>query len=71
MALDKAIASGKEHRKPYGKGYGNYPKSVDATCRNHGGCPHCEGNRTYKNRKKLISMMDAIREEENKQKSLN
>lgn len=43
MALDKAIKHGKEHRKPY---YGS--KAFDATCRNHGGCPWCEGNRKHK-----------------------
>lgn len=46
MALDKAITSGKEHRKPY-KG----AKSVDSTCRNHGSCSYCKGNRLYKYRK--------------------
>ena len=53
MALNKAIAAGKEHRKQYvGK---NYCKAVDIRCRNHGGryhgyqCPWCLGNRTYKN----------------------
>lgn len=53
MGLEKAIKHGKEHRKPFGKGYGNYPKSVDPACRNHGGCPVCEGNRTYSYRKML------------------
>ena len=36
MSLDKAIAHGKEKRKPY-----RGAKAVDATCRNHGSCPHC------------------------------
>lgn len=27
-------------------------KRFDKTCRNHGGCPYCEGNRTYSNRKR-------------------
>lgn len=50
MSLEKAIKSGKEHRKEY-KG----AKAVDKTCRNHGGCPWCEGNRTnkYKNLDKI------------------
>lgn len=48
MSLDKAIKSGKEHRKPY-----NFNKSVDPTCRNHGSCPWCYGNRLYKNKKRL------------------
>lgn len=53
MALDKAIKSGKEHRKPY-----RGAKSVDETCRNHGGrrhkrqCPWCLGNRLNKNKQK-------------------
>lgn len=48
--LDKAIKHGKERRKPY-KG----AKSVSGSCRNHGGCPHCENNRVYKNTKNLQS----------------
>jgi hypothetical protein len=42
MSMDKAIESGKEHRKPY-----HGAKAVDKTCRNHGGCPYCEGNRKH------------------------
>ena len=42
MSLDKAIQSGKERRKPYRKS-----KRFDKTCRNHGGCPYCEGNRMH------------------------
>ena len=44
MALDKAIKSGKEHRKPYYK----YCEQIDPSCRNHGGCPWCEANRKHK-----------------------
>lgn len=43
MALDKAIKSGKEHRKPY---HGS--KVFDYSCRNHGSCPYCEQNRKHK-----------------------
>lgn len=46
MSLDKAIKHGKEHRKPYRKA-----KAVDATCRNHGSCPYCRGNRLYQRTK--------------------
>ena len=53
MGLEKAIQHGKEHRKPFGKGYGNFAKSIDMSCRNHGGCPWCEGNMTYKYRKRM------------------
>lgn len=42
MSLDKAINSGKEHRKPYRKS-----KAFDKTCRNHGSCPYCESNRKH------------------------
>lgn len=45
--LDKAIKSGKEHRKSF---YGS--KAIDCSCRNHGTCPYCMGNRLY-NRKKV------------------
>ena len=48
MALHKAIQSGKEHRVEYGTKGQPYCKSVDPSCRNHGGCPWCEGNRTHK-----------------------
>jgi len=29
-------------------------KAVDKSCRNHESCPHCEGNRTYKNKKRKL-----------------
>lgn len=45
--LDKAIRSGKEHRKPF---YGS--KAIDYSCRNHSSCPCCMDNRLY-NRKKI------------------
>jgi hypothetical protein len=43
--LDKAIKSGKEHRKIYRKA-----KAVDRSCRNHGSCSYCERQRTFKKR---------------------
>lgn len=42
MSLEKAILHGKEHKKPY-----RGSKCVDKTCRNHGGCPYCLGNRLH------------------------
>lgn len=48
MSLNKAIASGKEHRKQY-----RGAKAVDCTCRNHGSCDWCKENRLYKNLKRL------------------
>lgn len=47
MSLDKAILTGKEKRKPYRRA-----KAIDHTCRNHGSCPYCEGNRKYAARKR-------------------
>lgn len=49
--LDKAIASGKERRKPY-----RGAKAIDRSCRNHGGCAWCEGNRLHKYRSELARM---------------
>lgn len=43
MSLDKAIEHGKEHRRWIGKK--GYAKSVDTSCRNHGSCEWCKGNR--------------------------
>ena len=42
LSLDKSILHNKEHRRPY---YGS--KAIDKSCRNHGGCGVCEGNRQY------------------------
>lgn len=58
MAMDKAIESGKEHRKPY---YG--PKSIDYSCRNHGSCKRCQMNRQYKYLKKMGKSIDKELEE--------
>ena len=44
MSLDKAIAQGRELRKPY-RGV----KAIDKTCRNHGSCPACSSMRQRKN----------------------
>lgn len=57
MALDKAIVHKKEHRKPY---YGS--KAIDKTCRNHGNCSWCEGNRKYKYLKKSQKALDKYKE---------
>ena len=42
MTLDKAIAHGKSHRKPYRRS-----KRFDQTCRNHGSCSYCRNNRLH------------------------
>jgi hypothetical protein len=46
MSLDKAVHHGKEHRKPY-----RGSKAFDCSCRNHGSCSYCEGNRTLFDKK--------------------
>jgi hypothetical protein len=51
MSLDKAIAHGKEKRKPYYRS-----KDFDPCCRNHNDCPACESNRKHKDRiRRLIA----------------
>ena len=57
MSLDKAIQSGKEHRKQY-KG----AKAIDRTCRNHGSCSWCKSNRQYKYQKVKESMEEQMKE---------
>lgn len=57
MSLDKSIQSGKSHRKPY-----RGAKVIDATCRNHGSCKWCEGNRTHKNDKRELAAEQELRE---------
>jgi len=50
MSLAKAVEHGHEHRKPYRRS-----KRFDRTCRNHGGCPRCEGDRTYAGRRAEVA----------------
>lgn len=54
MSLDKAIESGKEHRKSY-----TGAKAFVKSCRNHGGCSWCKSNRTHKyNKKKVLTKVE-------------
>jgi hypothetical protein len=57
MSLDKAIASGKEHRKPYRRS-GRF----DRTCRPHGSCPYCKHNRFVGVRREEEKALDDINE---------
>lgn len=57
MGLEKAIEAGKEHRKPY-----RNSKAFDISCRNHKGCPWCEGNRLYRTRKEEERARDYVKE---------
>ena len=47
MSLDKAIASGKEHRKQY---YKNSQRFF-GSCRCHGSCDWCRSNRTIQEKR--------------------
>jgi hypothetical protein len=58
MSLDKAIKHKKEKRAPFRKS-----KAFDRTCRNHGKCPYCEGNRTFQSEKEL-QRVESFGEEE-------
>lgn len=57
MSLDKAIAHGKEKRKPY-----RGSRRFDKTCRNHGSCTYCVDNRTYSNRKLADAAQSQLKE---------
>ena len=57
MGLEKAIASGQEHRKPY-----HGAKAVCFNCRNHGTCDYCKGNRLHSARRREAAA-DAQQEE--------
>ena len=58
MSLDKAIESGKELRKKY-----RGSKRIDKTCRNHGGCDYCKGNRLYSTKKAIDAMKERLKGE--------
>lgn len=55
--LNKAIAAGKEHRKPY---YDT--RRFDCNCRNHGSCEWCQANRLYKFIRKEQKMISKLNE---------
>lgn len=57
MSLDKSIQHGKEHRKQY-----RGAKAIDATCRNHGSCGWCHGNRRHKNDKRELAAEQELSE---------
>ena len=53
MGLEKAIASGQEHRRPY-----HGAKAVCFNCRNHGTCDYCKSKHrlTRAHREKQLKM---------------
>lgn len=47
MAFDNDYPNRKDKRKSY-----RNSKAFDRSCRNHGGCPYCEGNRLHVNKRR-------------------
>ena len=60
MSLKKAIKHGKEKRKPH-----RGSKAFDSSCRNHGSCSWCEGNRKYSHKKKISEANNKLEDYEN------
>lgn len=60
MSLEKAINNGKEKRRKY-----RGAKAIDPSCRNHGGCEWCEGNRKHKYDKSMKIAEDIYDDWEN------
>jgi hypothetical protein len=58
MSMDKAIIHGKEKRKPYWR-IGKH----DPTCRPHGSCPWCRGNRKHSEKKRELAANEMMKEE--------
>lgn len=62
MSFDKNYPNRKDWRRPY-----RGSKRFDRTCRCHGGCGYCEGNRTYTTRRALAAtgqQLNALQEPE-------
>lgn len=57
MSLNKSIVYGKEHRKPY-----QGAKAIDRTCRNHGSCGWCKGDRTHNHDKMELRQVQELEE---------
>lgn len=56
MSLKKAIEHGKEHRKSY-----RGSKAFSRSCRCHGGCPYCYGNRMHADAKKKAAQKERLK----------
>ena len=50
MSFEKQYPNHKDHRKPH-----RGAMAVDATCRPHGSCPYCAGNRMHVTRKRIAA----------------
>lgn len=55
MSLDRAIAHGRERRRPYYRS-----GAFDRSCRPHGACPWCRQNRLH-GRQKALAVWEAER----------
>jgi len=58
MGFEKAIEHGKTKRKSY-----RGSKAFDCSCRNHGSCSWCQGNRMHNTNKKLEQSIEYGKEE--------
>lgn len=57
MGFDRAIEHGKTRRKQY-----RHSKLFDYSCRNHGGCAWCEGNRFHSDKMREQASEEQIKE---------
>lgn len=57
MGLEKAIESGKEHRKPY-----RGSKRFDLSCRNNNDCPWCKGNRLHSSKCREMASEEQLKQ---------
>lgn len=57
MPFDKEYPNRKDHRQPH-----RGAASFDRSCRNHGSCPWCAGNRTVATERRIENAADALME---------
>ena len=57
MGLRRAIEHGKEKRKHYRRS-----QAFDRSCRPHGGCPWCENNRQFADRRRRFDADEQVRD---------
>ena len=55
MAFKLAYPNLKDWRRPYRRS-----KAVDGSCRNHGSCPYCRGNREHATRQREDEALDGL-----------
>ena len=56
MSFDNNYPNRKDQRKPFIKA-----KAIDVSCRNHGSCPYCHGNRTIKEKKNDLAAIEELK----------